>query len=369
MDKPFDTTHSFFLIRTHTILQYLAKSSKISLKYLPFIAFSFLFSLFMMPFNLIEDIRYAKCKKIKIKNPVFILGHWRTGTTILQYLLSRDTNTFGFITPIDFMSYNTSLISSLLSKNKKEETITNMRHYDNLKFKSDMPFEEYTTHTIRYSDASWSMHLFPNDKEKYFNYAFVDELSEKQQKLWFKHYDSILKRYTLKCNMHEKSFLSKSPDSIARAYYLKQKYPDAKFINIYRNPYATIRSTIHLFELVFKRFCLQDTPNHNEIVDFAIYTFKRMYTKYFSDLEKIPQDSIYEIKFEDFEKNPIPILKSVYEKFGWDFEAAEKPMSDYWATMSTYQKNNYDYPPELIKKINTELGFYFEHYGYPKLEV
>ena len=34
-----------------------------------------------------------------------------------------------------------------------------------------------------------------------------------------------------------------------------------------------------------------------------------------------------------------------------------------------YKKNKFDYPEALKKKINSRLGFYFEHYNYPMEEA
>ncbi len=43
------------------------------------------------PFQLYEFFAYSKrIKRVKIKRPVFILGHPRSGTTYLHYVLSQD---------------------------------------------------------------------------------------------------------------------------------------------------------------------------------------------------------------------------------------------------------------------------------------
>ena len=42
---------------------------------------------------------------------------------------------------------------------------------------------------------------------------------------------------------------------------------------------------------------------------------------------------------------------------------------DYVESQKNYQKNKFDMDPRLVRKINEQLGFYFEHYGYPMREV
>jgi len=72
---------------------------KISLRYLPRAIFVSFVTLLTAPFTVYEKLRYRnKIKQTEItKPPVFIIGHWRSGTTYLHTLLSKDQN-FTYVT-------------------------------------------------------------------------------------------------------------------------------------------------------------------------------------------------------------------------------------------------------------------------------
>ena len=91
--------------------------------------------------------------------------------------------------------------------------------------------------------------------------------------------------------------------------------------------------------------------------------------KYFADIKTLPEDRFIEIKFEDLEIDTLGEIKKIYDKFGWDFDMCKEDMQDYVNNVGDYKKNVFDYSPRFIKRINDELDFYFEHYGYEKLKV
>ncbi|MBO4699612.1 sulfotransferase, partial [bacterium] len=96
-------------------------------------------------------------------------------------------------------------------------------------------------------------------------------------------------------------------------------------------------------------------------------TFKMMYEAYFKEIQDLPSNSLFEIKFEEFEKDPLPILKNMYETLELNgFDEALPSIRAYLESLTGYEKNKFDYSDRLIKKVNDKLGFYLEHYGYEK---
>ena len=324
-------------------------------------------SLVFLPWRLIESaIYYFKAKKVKVREPLFVVGHWRTGTTMTQYMLGQDKS-FSFINPLTNYSVNSKLIGWILRKPLTEELKTG-RDMDNMQWGVDMPYEDYITFTLWSPLSSWIGNLYPQSAKKYQDYAFVDEMPVKFQRKWYKQYDAMLRKLAVEFPP-EYRYLLKSPDATARVKYLSEVYPDSKFVATYRDPYATIRSMIHMQRISYGMFALQEVPDDEALEDFVIEQFKRVYKKYFEDVKSISSDRLIEIKFEDLEKDPLTELKKVYDHFGYDWKKAEEPIRAYVEKVGDYKKNVFDYSPRFIKRINRELDFYFEHYGYEKLDV
>ena len=239
------------------------------------------------------------------------------------------------------------------------------RPMDNLKNEMSLPLEEYISFCTMESDSVFPVMFFPQSFVRYIANTFVDQFPEKKHDSWRRSYDYLLRKITYLND--GKSLLLKSPDNTARVRLLKEMYPDAKFVNIYRDPYTVIRSTLHLYDKMMSLWSLEDIPPVETMEDWIIKVFKMMYEAYFKEIQALPPHTLFEIKFEEFEKNPLPILENMYSELNLSgFDEALPQIKAYWESLSGYEKNTFDYPERLMKKVNDNLGFYFEHYGYEK---
>ena len=165
-----------------------------------------------------------------------------------------------------------------------------------------------------------------------------------------------------------KQLLLKSPDNTARIAFLKRAYPRAKFINIYRNPYTVVRSALHMFRTEMDKYALSESVSDQYLLDRVCLIFERVYRRAFRDLDNLGANDKIEIKYEDFIENQEAYLEKIYQKLGIKgYENAYPYFRYYMKQMQDYKTNTYDYSPELIRKVNERLGFYFERYGYEKI--
>lgn len=367
MNKLISLAHPLLITRFPVFLRYLSENKKyICKKYYPQVLISGISSLLLTPFVWTEDLICRKAvKNSVVKAPLFVLGHWRCGTTLLYFLLAQDKQ-FGFINPL--MTFTINFYHSFLRRLCKpavEALIPDGRPMDNVKYAMDLPFEEYLSFCTLESDSVYPLNYFPQLFKRYNMNAFVDRFSEKDRIRWVRNYDAFLRKITSLNN--GRSLLLKSPDNTARVRLLKEMYPDARFVNIYREPYSVIRSTMHLYDKIMRYWSLEEIPSEETMEDWIIETFKMMYEAYFKEIQSLPPGSLFEIKFEEFEKDPLPILKNMYETLELDgFDDAMPSIKAYWESLAGYQKNKFEYSERLIKKVNDSLGFYFDRYGYEK---
>lgn len=87
------------------------RSGRISLKGIFLLLVYYLQMIPALPFAFLQKLLYGQRikKTIISKDPVFILGHYRSGTTFLQKLMVSD-NRFGCITNYDSLFANTNLL-------------------------------------------------------------------------------------------------------------------------------------------------------------------------------------------------------------------------------------------------------------------
>jgi hypothetical protein len=90
-----------------------------------------------------------------------------------------------------------------------------------------------------------------------------------------------------------------------------------------------------------------------------------------ADKHLIPPRNLVEIRFEQFEADPMAELRRTYESLDLPgFEAAEPRFRDYLASLAGYQKNDYNLDQNAIDTVQRHWGFAIREWGYepPRIE-
>ncbi len=367
--RPVDFAHMLSGVRLDVWLK-LLKENKIDKKFYLQAAVITMESALLTPLAYLEyllfwlPIQFTKLEK----DPIYVVGFWRSGTTYLQNLLTRDPQ-FGWFDPVSTITFSNSILLrkplTMLARNG----LKGARAMDNLEFELELPMEEAHAFT-NLTDLSIShMMAFPDHGKggKYVNAIFTDALSSKDRKRFYSVYNYMLKKLTFMKG--GKQLLLKSPDNTARIAFLKRAYPRAKFINIYRNPYTVVRSALNMFRIEMDKYALSESVSDQYLLDRVCLIFERVYRRAFRDLDRLgPCDKI-EIKYEEFVEHQEEYIEQIYKQLGIrNYDKAYPYLKEYMDSMKEYQTNTYDYSPELIQRVNDRLGFYFERYGYEMIQ-
>jgi len=322
------------------------------------------FSLLSTPFQILDRIVFwYKTRSITVHDePLFIIGHWRSGTTYLHYLLAKDES-FGFLSVYQAFIPNITTIGGNLFKSIFTPLVPHKRPQDNIEVSIDIPAEEenaISTFALESASHSW---WFPQN-EKYFNkYGLFNDVTDNDRKGWRKAYQRMMGKISL---AHPgKRILIKNPHNTGRIKELLTLYPKAKFIHIYRNPLSVIPSTYLMYNKVVTTQFLQDY-SEAELHDKIFYYYKSSMSKMLIEKELIPKENLYDLRFEEFEKDPLSQLEAIYEKFGYDtFDKAFPAMRDYVKAKKNYKKNNHKESPIDKDRIYEDCKFAFQALGYP----
>ena len=360
--------HYLLGVRFDNYLRLLSRANfKIQPAKIPQTVFIGLLSLVLAPFALIEGavcaVPIARTKMEK--DPVFILGHWRSGTTYLQNLLSRDPQ-FGWASPLQTAMFSNCALLGWALRGGVQKGIKGSRPMDNVQYDMSLPMEEtfaignFTPYTLDHLLA------FPIVWEKYVDCAFVDNLPKKERDAFKRAYQYAMKKITMLWK--GKQLVLKSPDNTARIGCMLEMYPDAKFVNIYRNPYDTVRSTVNMI-LSQIELChltaLPDTDVRALLEDMVVERTFDMYRDLIEREKTFKPGHYISIRYEDFVTEPERYLREIYEALELTgFEEALPRFREFIAGQKNYQTNKRVMEPRLRQKINKNLGFYFEHFGY-----
>ncbi len=310
--------------------------------------------------------RRIRDTKIK-KSPVFVIGHWRSGTTYLFNLLSCDPNHAYMNSMHTYMFDHFLLLYNFLAP-FFDRALDGSRPGDEMDFSLNSPQEECYTIGNIIDDSFINMITFPQNAPHYLSMNFEDCMTDKQKKRWMNTHLYVLKKMTY---AHKgKRMLFKSPDNTAKTAMLHKMYPKAKFIHIYRSPYDVIMSTMNMLKEGLPITTFEEIPSEEELEDFVLDMYSRLYHQYFKDLETLPSDCIIEISYEDLIRDTPGTLERIYRKLHLpDYETAKPYFQAHMESQKNYKRNHFTLQPRLHKKINHRLKFFFDHYDLPMIEL
>ena len=284
--------------------------------------------------------------------PVFILGHYRSGTTHLHDLLALDPN---YASPTRFQAYNPSTFL---------DTETTLAPFVE-PFMLPRRVQEDEIAPMNLSQLSpyldW---VFPRTRRDYRRTLTFRGASPAEVAAWSGALVRFLRMLTIRSG---RPLILKSPPHTARVRLILNLFPDARFVHIRRDPYAVFASTMGLLKAIRPVFGLQ-LASGNIDEDAILATYKEMYDAYFEDRDLIPPGQLVEIAYEDLDRDPIRQVRAIYEglKLG-DFDRALPALEAYLATLAGYRKNRNPRLDDATRaKIDSACVRSFDAWGYPR---
>jgi len=295
--------------------------------------------------------------------PVFVMGHWRTGTTLMHDLFSEDPSLAYPTTYECFFPHHFLLTEDTFPKLMKV-LLPKKRPQDDVPVGFERPQEEEFGMMMLGGGTPYLTHAWPRFGPADSDYLDFKGLSAAARKKWADAYMWFYKRLALKHG--GKPLVMKSPANAARLKLLTELFPQARFIYIARNPLAVFPSTVKLWRALYSTQGLHNPPQLDSwLDDYVLDMFVRLTEDFEEDKHLIPKDRLVELRYEDLVKDPIGTMRDIYARLGiGDFAAAEVPMRAYLDAQKEHRVSEYELPPELKRKVVERLGPYIDRYGY-----
>ena len=342
-------------------LKIILRHFPISMAKVPLMLAFLLVHILSSPFRLIEHLVFsARIKKQEINpSPVFIIGHWRSGTTFLHQLLSSDKQ-FGYINFYSAMFPNSFLWTEKHIKPHLNKLCGLFKwkipFFNNIKYDFDFPCEEDTAllNMGCRTSAYWSYALPQSAIAIFSNTMYFTATNSGLEKEFTHDHLYLLKKISLK--FQNKRLLLKSPPNTARIRLLLKTFPGAKFIYINRHPVHLFYSHRKLWNHCLNRYALQEI-NQQELDTIIIQTMKNMFLQYKKDKTLLNEGNLYEVNYEELQKDPLAAVKEIYDYLQLpNFIDAERNIRSQIEKTSKYMPFTYQYDEEKIKWIEKNLA-------------
>ena len=275
----------------------------------------------------LDGLLFPGLWRTEIKQPVFVVGHARSGTTLIHRLMGKDEGRVS-----SFMLYEMyfpSLLQKWLIRRMaavdrklgghlaRWVQAWDERHYASMRGIHDMSLTHMEEDDIvsYYSMASgfWITKMpYMGDLDFY----YLDEWPEKKRKRWMRFYRDCVRRQ-LYLNGRYKRHLSKNPIFAGRVEALIETFPDARIVVPVRNPYETIPSLLKLMRAGWKRLKWDEARQQRCLGVLANQSF-HTYKYPLEVLARRPEVPHAVVDYRDLLSEPAATIERVYRELGFD---------------------------------------------------
>ncbi len=294
------------------------------------------------------------------KAPLFIIGHWRTGTTLLHELLILDPrhtypNTYQCLAPNHF------LLTETWFKRLFWFLMPSRRPMDNMPMGWDRPQEDEFALCMLGQPSPYLTIAFPNHAPQDQD-ALDLSMSDMRRRRWMSAFKKFLSQLTYR---DPRRLILKSPTHSCRIPDLLTMFPDARFVHIVRNPYVVFPSTVNLWKSLYETHGLQK-PTFMGLEEHVFATFVRLYERLEHGKTLVPKGRFVEIRYEHLVRDPEKEMQRIYEELEMGgFEEVRPALRQYVKKNADYKTNRFrPLEPELHAEITRRWGDVIRRYDY-----
>ena len=275
--------------------------------------------------RLLDHLLFPSFRQQQVHAPVFIIAPPRSGTTLLQKLMSMDEERF-----VPTKLYQAIFPSIAIQKGIRAFSGFDLRCgglvHKLLHWAERRWFGAWDDlHPMRLNepeeDDGFFVYTFVTEAI-YLLFPFVDELWEAgfadalppdERRKLMEYYRSCLQRQ-LYVNGPEKTILSKATQLSGAVQCLMEEFPDAKFITIVRHPYQSVASHVSLFYPAWTAHSPEvgrDSAVCKAYGGLALQWYRHL----FELRSMIPEGQYFCVQYADLVGAPVDVVENAYRYF------------------------------------------------------
>jgi len=292
--------------------------------------------------------------------PLFIIGHWRSGTTLLHELLMLDErfccpSTYQCFAPGHFLLTERPLTRALAWM------MPARRPMDDVAAGWSRPQEDEFALANMGAPSPYRRMAFPATSPDVPVALDVSRLPPADLDRW----RDALRRFLARLAVRDpRRPVLKSPPHTARVGVLAEMFPEARFLHVVRDPFVVFASTMRLWRSLDEVQGLQVAGHSLE--DYVFACFEEMYAAYERDRAVVSPDRIHEFRYEDLVADPVGRLAEAYERLGLGGFASLRPkLEARGEELRRYRTNTYRHDPRIVAEVARRWRPFIDRYGYP----
>jgi hypothetical protein len=341
-----------------------------------FLVFFLLFETFNAVCLALDHLLFPRHRRVEIREPVFLIGNPRSGTTILHRVMARDEERF-FCYCFWEIVFPSILQKRFLAIVGKLDRLLgspgrSLMEQGEAKRLAEFRRTHPTGWFLPEEDDKILLHILAGtDLVLFFPFAGFDRLVKMDVALKAEDQRQIMDFYT-RCVRRQAHFkgssrqlLSKNPVFSGKVENLLRSFPDCKIIYLVRNPLDVVPSTISLTRTIVKLMGASDPPDLEE----QVYDMLKFYYTYpLERLTSLPQNRFVVVNYEELLRDPKQMIEKVYDQLGLTLSAQYAQRLEEEAAKMKQFKSGHKYSLQggqvTHERIVSDLKHVFERFGF-----
>jgi len=297
----------------------------------------------------IQNASHAeKLKTVVSPPPIFLLGFWRSGTTLLHELFCCDPR-FGY--PSTYACLNPShflLTEESVRKQRKGQEQTR-RQMDDMRYSWISPQEDEFALLALGAPSAYEALIAP--LLMWDTRALLDlcRQPQEQQRRWSKALTYFIQLLTIQ---QGKTMVLKSPPHGFRLPLLASLFPQARYVVIERNPYEVFASNLKLWRTLLDMYSLE-VVQPEDIEKFVLESYILHEKVLAEGVRQLNARQLARVRYEDLVSDPIGQMARLYSEFELeDFDKVRPRLEQYAKGVAGHRRNRFLLSPEQKQRVD-----------------
>ena len=306
---------------------------------------------------LLDELFFPAYRQIKIRQPVFIIGNPRSGTTFLQRLLARDRYNFLSMRTWEIFGAPSIVMRKTIRLAARAARVLGVQISRRVHKLETLWKESDSIHRLRLREPEEDEYLFIHNFStmKIWSYAameddadpyiyFDDKIPDLEKERMMDFYESCIQRYYYSHGGKIRHYLSKNPNFSPSIETLLDRYPDGKFIYLIRTPLKAVPSHISLKEREWQM--LGSPLKKYACRDFILRLSEHWYEYPLQKLKQLPEDQQVVVSFDDLVTNTKKTVQEIYQRLGLDLTPEFLDLLELESTLARNHQSRHRYSLE-----------------------
>lgn len=292
--------------------------------------------------------------------PVFLLGFWRSGTTLLHELFCCDSR-FGYPSTYACLNASHFLLTEEWVRQRGAAQERSRRQMDDMRYSWISPQEDEFALLALGAPSAYEALLAPLLMRDARALLDVGRQPREQQERWSRALQYFIQLLTVQ---QGKPMVLKSPPHGFRLRLLASLFPEARFVVIERNPYEVFASNLKLWQTLLEMYSLE-VIELEDIEKFVLEAYVLHEEILAEGARQLRAGRLATVRYEDLVADPIGQMKRLYGELELtDFDVLRPRLEQYVQSVAGHKRNRFRLSLEQRKRVDSAWRDFIRNKGY-----